>query len=198
MKKLVCLLLCVIFILCGCGSAPAETVPPTTSIETDPPTTEAENTSEITLGNISFSIPDGFFVYSETAGSYGLMSDDRKCAIGLYATDFSGFDEAVVQRMLPVQHAAFLDENEVRYEESDINFTIAGFPVIMDFYCDISNMDNFQIKMNTSFTDSWNGYTVTFTCNSDVEDLQAYTTSFGELLAYSEYIGETPRFDYVQ
>lgn len=31
MKKLVCLLLCVIFILCGCGSAPAETVPETTT-----------------------------------------------------------------------------------------------------------------------------------------------------------------------
>lgn len=31
MKKLICLLLCVIFILCGCGSAPAETVPETTT-----------------------------------------------------------------------------------------------------------------------------------------------------------------------
>lgn len=31
MKKLICLLLCVIFILCGCGSTPAETVPETTT-----------------------------------------------------------------------------------------------------------------------------------------------------------------------
>lgn len=55
MKKLICMLLCLIFILCGCGSKQAETVPETTipatfateapAITEEPTTTEASSIS---------------------------------------------------------------------------------------------------------------------------------------------------------
>ena len=50
MKKLICMLLCVIFILCGCGPKQAETVPettiPTTFATEAPVITEAPATTE--------------------------------------------------------------------------------------------------------------------------------------------------------
>lgn len=218
MKKLICMLLCVIFILCGCGTASEETEPSISKSETIPtetttsvsatesseividdstPDNEANNVSSLSIGNIRFTLPNGFFIYTETPDSYGLMSDDRNCAIGLYATDFSSLDETSAKKMLPLQHSVFLDD-EIRYDESDMNYTIAGFPVIIDIYSDISDVNNFKLKMNTSFTDSWYGYTITFTCNPGSTNIKDFSSRFGELLTYSEYVGNPPRFDYVQ
>lgn len=207
---LLCLALCLI--LCGCVAAPEDTDPST------PSTTEfSENTipvcddsaldksdgatnadSSLIIGNIQFSLPDGFTIYSEVSNSYGLISDDENCVIGLYSFDVSSLTEDSVKKLLPTLHNKFLLEDEFRYDESDLNYKIAGFSVIVDFYADISNMDSPTINMNTTFTDSYYSYTLTFVCNSGSGKIADFSSAFGEMLAYSEYIGDTPRFDYVQ
>ena len=202
MKRIIVFMICISLLMSGCGVTHAETENPV--IESEPTIAETEtmdpvvSSSEFILGNISFSIPDGFFVYSELNGSYFLTSDDRKCDISLYAFNCSILSEDMMKSVLADQHETLLGDEEIRYDESDIDFTVAGFPVIVDLYCDISDTENFQIKMNTSFTDSWYGYTMTFTCDSDSADIKEYSTIFGRMLANSEYIGDTPRFDYIQ
>lgn len=205
-----CLTLCLI--LCGCVAAPEETEPSTSSTTESSETTlpivddsapdkvdeATDSDSTLTIGNIQFSLPDGFTIYSEVANSYGLISDDKNCVIGLYGFDVSPLTEDSVKKLLPTLHSKFLLEDEIRYDESDLNYKIAGFPVIVDFYADISNMDSPTINMNTTFTDSYYSYTLTFVCNSGSGRISEFSSAFGEMVAYSEYIGDTPRFDYVQ
>ena len=203
MKKLICMLLCVIFILCGCGSKTAETEVHNVDDMTQPaitlPTeTGSNDLSVITIGNIKFTLPDDFIVYSNHKNSCAFMSDDTDCDITLSAFDVSPLTEESVMDFLPDIHSKFISPNEIRQNETDINIKIASFPVIVDCYGDSSDIDNTTVKMNTTFTDSWYSYTITYCCKSDSEKVKVFSTAFGEMLVHSEYIGDTPRFDYIQ
>lgn len=202
MKRIIALMLILILMLCGCGSAPVETVPQNTLFVTHPPISlpseETEGPIVLTLGNIKFTLPEGFILYSDHEDFCGFMSDDADCDISIYTFDVSSMTEEYVKDFLPDIHSKFISENEIRYNESDINYEIAGFSVIIDLYGDISDMDNTVVKMNTSFTDSWYSYTITYSCKTDGEKNKEYSNFFGEMLVSAEYTGNPPRFDYIQ
>ena len=153
---------------------------------------------KLILGNLEFSIPDGFSVTIVNDNTFSLTSSDKECVFGLHATDISELSEPQAIEYLPMQHDAFMTEGIVRVNESDLEGIIAGFDLIIDFYGEMSEDLDITTCMDTSFTDSWYAYTIMFKCDPDADKASEYVTTFVEFISYSEYLGESPRFDYVQ
>lgn len=160
---------------------------------------QALSENQFLVGNIVVTCPEGFSVadQSEDGGMVAFTSEDNDCAIGLFAFDISFMSEESAMAFLPGQHSTFIESDAVRISEDDLECTIAGFPVIIDGYGNAAS-DPWYFNFDTTFTDSWYSYTMLFRCPGENEFLDQYTTAFVDLLVFSEYRGEDPRFDFVQ
>ena len=215
MKKSIVAILLIALMLCvsGCGSsntsdttvaAGASDNENTTLNHTQTSTTGTAKRENgvygkiLVLGNIEFTIPEGFQATIIDENTYMLTSKDYACSIGLYANSVQELDEEMTQIYLPLQHQAFVGEEETKYEESKLDGFAAGFEIKMNSYASATDDLRLSINMNSTFTDSWYAYTVMFKCASDSANLNSYVTTFAEVTGYAEYVGDEPRFDFVQ
>lgn len=152
----------------------------------------------ILLGNLEFTIPKSFSAGSVSDNSIVLLSDDAFCEMGLFAADVSMLDDARLREYLSAQREAFLTENVVRLEESQLDSIVAGFDVVVNSYGEIDSKGNTAHVMDITLTDSWYSYTILFKCDTDAPNLSDFATIFAEFICYAKYLGETPRFDFVQ
>lgn len=225
MKKLTALILAVAMILCltACGNneeSPATTISETSTDETTATqttettvneTTYAETTTDIelsrkngvygntlVLGNIEFTIPDGFLVTVINTNSYLLSSEDYACSFAVCANSIMELDEEKTKTYLPMQHKVYMTENATRFSEDTLDGFIAGYSVTFDFYGEITTELDVSTNIDATFTDSWYAYTVLFRCDTNSENLADYVSTFVTFTGYSKYIGNSPRFEFVQ
>ena len=138
MKKSIVAILLIALMLCvsGCGSsntsdttvaAGASDNENTTLNHTQTSTTGTAKRENgvygkiLVLGNIEFTIPEGFQATIIDENTYMLTSKDYACSIGLYANSVQELDEEMTQIYLPLQHQAFVGEEETKYEESKLD-----------------------------------------------------------------------------
>lgn len=193
----------------GCGTqngneitAPLNTAPTVTTspIETTRPSKQETGIygDTIILGNIQFTIPDGFTASKINERTFLLSSEDNECFFGLFAIDISDKSESTLKTYLPQQQKSFRDTEGTIIDEDKIDGFISGFDVMLNFYSEINLDLEITAKMDTTFTDSWYAYTVLFQCDGASEKLSDYVTTFAHFTGYSKYIGEEPRFNFVQ
>lgn len=226
MKRIIAIVLLMVTVLCcaGCGTADegknipetkATTNPTeTTASETEPPTvattetlTEAPTETKhvngasgnvLILGNIKFTIPDGFILTEVGENTFHLAPKDSSCHIGLYAVDISALDEDEALAHLSIQRDIFMGEDGRRIDEDTLDGYVARRDVVMDFYGVIDTDLQITTHLDVTFTDSWYAYTIFFQSDAGSEYLNDNLTTFIYFTAYSEYIGDTPRFNSVQ
>lgn len=173
---------------------------PATAIDSTEPTVHQTGVfgDKLILGNLELSIPDDFIITIVDDNTFSLASSDKECVFALHATDISQLSKAQTIEYLPMQHDAFMTEGIVRVNESDLDGIVAGFDLIIDFYGEMSENLDIKTCMDTSFTDSWYAYTIMFKCNPNTDRANEYVKTFIDFISYSKYLGDTPRFDYVQ
>lgn len=204
-------------LLSGCGtSAPStdlsqaptdSTFSTSASLDTTTSTNETISTEaasiisisgdNLTLGNLEFTIPDGFTATIVNDSSVALVSSDKDCSIGLFAADISNLNEDKAKAYLPLQHKSFVSDDGERVSESTSESLAAGFDITMNSYGEITP-DLSAACMNSTFTDSWYAYTILFKCDINSQQLQDYVITFAEFTGYANYSGSDPRFDFIQ
>ncbi len=187
--------------LYGCGasvpSGPLESSAPDQTAPTETASIISISGNNMTLGNLEFMIPDGFTATVVNESSVALVSSDKACSIGLFATDISALDEAKAKEYLPLQHNSFVSDDCERVRESSSESLAAGFDITMNSYGKILP-DASTACMDSTFTDSWYAYTILFECDINSPQIKEYITSFAEFTGYANYVGAEPRFDFVQ
>lgn len=175
---------------------------PTAETDVAYPTTSAPKKDNgiygntVVLGNITFTIPDGFIATAVNDKSFMLSSDDGKCAFGLFAADISELDEDKAKLYLPQQDEIFVTEGSVIGDIDTIDGFVAGYDVVMDFY-GVWDGNKIITVMDGTFTDSWYAYTVMFRAESG-DGLSDYITKFAEFTGFAIHDGTESRFDFVQ
>lgn len=220
MRKTISIVMMLAILLCSVGCSSSEqntdtvqtntpTVAPTVA-PTEAPTeasTEAPKETKpengvygdtLILGNIKFSIPDGYEITIMDENTYMFESDDGDCAFGVFAADISELDEAATEVYLPMQADLFATDGATRVDEDTLDGYVAGFDVGLNFYMEMTQNLDVTTNIDTTFTDSWYAYTIIFRCSPTSEKQADYITTFVQFTGYSEYIGQTPRFDFVQ
>ena len=188
MKRVLALLIAIgiVFSISACGSEP-----------------DYENQNEkivgntITVGNYVMTIPDGFSA-TKSSDLYFLSSDESSCTISIFAVNLAVLDEKHVREYISTQAEAFFNEKATRYSENIQKIKFGDITVLMDMYAEVSSDGFATINTNGTFTDSWYGYTVAIECESGSDRISEDFYSFAEFCASAEYIGEKPRFDFVQ
>lgn len=152
----------------------------------------------LVLGNIKFTIPEGFLATVVDERSFQLGSKDNECYIGLFAADIGELDEDRTKIYLQAQKYLFIDEDTTKFSEESFDGHVAEFDVTLDYFGELST--NLQVTSNiySTFTDSWYAYTVFLKCDASSDLLNEYITTYVNFVTHAEHIGAAPRFDFVQ
>lgn len=190
MKKLVCLLLCVVFVLCGCGSTPAETVPPDT---VQSPTVSTEETKPIDepivleSGNLTFPITRNThfqIINSQSLGvfltpgvssvifNYSTSKDAGDIGMGMYAT--------IQQTAWTKTESDILDEKLLYHPMLDTNIYFKQYAEYVD--------NNLTYYLVGTFYDDEFVHTVRFSTTNFVEE---EIHKFTDLLSSITIIGDS-------
>ena len=154
--------------------------------------------SSVRFGNFETTIPTGFKVLSVADNTLSIGSEDGECVIGIFAADISMLTEELAAAYVPTMYETFATEGAVRTEGKQMDGIVGPFDVKYDLYAEESSDIGSTINIDTALTDSWYCYMIMMRCNSGSGKTSEYTNAFAEFFGYAEYIGGTPRFEFVQ
>lgn len=192
MKRIAAMLLsvCIAISLNACGF-------PTDDYDLQDNSTEYTAGDTFTVGNYTMTVPDGYSA-EKSNDLFCLSSENSDGFISIFAVDISPLDEAHVHSYIASQSEAFVDEEATRYNEKIQEVTFGQLSVYLDLYAEESPDGLATIKTNGSFTDSWYGYTVAIQCSAESDKISEDFNAFAAFCASAEYVGEEPRFDFIQ
>lgn len=198
MKKLLCICLSLMLILCGCGGSTEETTAPTeTTAATEPPTETTQETTEppiaeFSLGEFTFKLIEGIEIADQTDDSYILsLVPDKSWAI-VYAIDVSKLDALAIDSFVYLQHKTLADPDTAHSNEYTTDSVVPGFDSAFEFYTTVSDSGNIRYHLATTFTDTWYAYTFYFV---SLEDSNEASYPFGALIGSAVHSGKEPRFE---
>lgn len=196
MKKIIALALSIIMLLSmtACGT---ETSEPEI---TEPPSTLSLDDSSVLIGNLVFEVPDRLSAKNLSGSdnstiTYIFSSADSKFTITAIAMDVSDLNEDTCKILVPSLLETIQDDSFTYMEKDPIDATIGGFNVAFSTYLEISEKSDVNVLLGTAFTDSWYTYTIYIRETPGDTD---YSEEFADFISSAKFVGETPRFSYVQ
>lgn len=199
MKKFVLLLiimcLSVSLIACTVQQPEITTVAVTDASETQPyePPHEA-NSDTVQLGNLIFPLTTGMSVEENIKNAQITITlIPNKSYVIMNAVDISKISNDKVNAFVQIQHKSFTKDFDHSCGVTKMNVDICSFPAFGEAYGVISNGTT-KSCLDLSFTDTWYAYTFIYISHVATEsDSFNYAQQYGEFLANTQYIGETPR-----
>ena len=186
MKRLFVLFLIFCVMLCGCNA--------------DSPKAKDSDVvfnNPFDIGNFRFDIPDSFeYAVADSGDAFVFFSHDKTMSFSFIAHDISGEDEIGCKGTL-IAFEDSIKSKDFSYMDSEpMPANIGGFDVVLSPYIKLDDNLSTSSVIGTAFTDSYYVYRILLDYNSETDsDL---ITDFVVFLTNSKYLGESPRFDFVQ
>lgn len=185
MRKLIVLTLCFIILLTGCSNS-------TISKESD-----IVFNNPFDIGNFRFDIPDSFeYATAEPGSAFIFYSHDKTMSFSFIAHDISNEDEIGCMGTLIAFEDSIKSKDFSYIDHELMEANIGGFDVILYPYIKLDDNLNASSVIGAAFTDSYYVYRIILDHSSETDP--SLITDFVVFLTNSKYLGESPRFDFIQ
>lgn len=186
MKRLFVIFLMFCVILCGCNSSSSK------SKDFD-----FVFSNPLDIGNFRFDIPDSFeYATTESGNAFVFFSHDKTMSFSFIAHDISSENEIGCKGTLIAFEDSIKSKDFSYIENEPMSTNIGGFDVVLSPYIKLDDNLSTGSVIGAAFTDSYYVYRIILDYNSETDiDL---ITDFVVFLTNSKYLGESPRFDFVQ
>lgn len=186
MKRLFVFFLIFCVILCGCNASSSKTKD-----------SDVVFNNPFNIGNFRFDIPDSFeYATTESGNAFIFFSHDKSMSFSFIAHDISSEDEIGCKGTLIAFEDSIKREDFSYIASEPMSANIGGFDVVLSPYIQLDDSLTASSVIGAAFTDSYYVYRIILDYNSETDiDL---ITDFVVFLTNSKYLGETPRFNFVQ